>query len=160
MAEPDMDHIEFISRPYRDGARDSGIQIRINGRDLVELVRAVENPFAYKEGAPSIAGAYAGLPPDEDTCPPSKHFLGEPSATLYKYAAKTQVLGCECGEVGCWPLLCLIEADRTRVRWSSFEQPHRSGKGVQSRWNYDQLGPFEFNRGQYQRALEALRRAG
>jgi hypothetical protein len=88
-----MDRIEFDSRPYRDGDRQSGIQIRINGRDLIDLVRAVEQPFAYKEGAPSIAGAYAGLPPDSNTCLPSKHFLGEPSGALYRYGEKTQVLG-------------------------------------------------------------------
>jgi hypothetical protein len=155
-----VDRIEFISRPYRDGDRDSGIQIKINGRDLVELVRAVENPFAYKEGAASIAGAYAGLRPGKDTCPPSRHFLGEPSAGRYRYDAKTQVLGCECGEVGCWPLLCRIEAGATRVTWSQFEQPHRTGKGAHAPWSYDELGPFEFDRRQYEQALEALLRAG
>ena len=152
-----MDLIEFISRPFRDGDRDSGIQIKINGRDLVELVRNVENPFAYEEGATSLAGAYAGLPPNDDTCPPSKHFLGEPHA-LYGYEAKTQVLGCECGEPGCWPLVCLIQAGPTSVRWSQFEQPHRSIKRSKSPWRYDELGPFEFERNQYERALETLRR--
>jgi hypothetical protein len=152
-----MDRIEFIRRPYREGDWDSGIQIKINGRDLVELVRAAENAFAYKEGSPAIAGAYAGLPLGDDTCPPSRHFLGEPSARLYRYDRKTQILGCECGEVGCWPLLCLIEASKTRVKWSQFEQPHRSGMRTKAQWSYDELGPFEFDRGQYERALEALR---
>ncbi len=151
-----MDRIEFIGRPYRDGERDSGIQIRINGRDLVEMVRAIENPFAYKEGVASIAGAYAGLPPDEDTCPPSKHFLGEPSAALYRFGAKTQILGCECGEVGCWPLLCRIDVERTRVIWSRFEQPHRKGQSGRAPWIYGGLGPFEFHRTQYEQALAAL----
>ena len=153
-----MDVIEFISRPFRDDDRDSGIQIKINGRDLVELVRAVENAFAYKEGHASLAGAYAGLPPNDDTCPPSKHFLGQPSYTNYRYNAKTQVLGCECGEAGCWPLVCLIEAGSTRVKWSEFEQPHRTVQRTKNPWGYDELGPFEFDRGQYERALEALRR--
>jgi hypothetical protein len=153
-----VDLIEFTSRPFRDGDRGSGIQIEINGRDLVDLVRAVENPFAYKEGAASIAGAYAGLPPNDDTCPPSKHFLGEPSDAIYRYELKTQVLGCECGEPGCWPLLCLIETGPTRVRWSKFEQPHRTDKRSKNPWRYDELGPFEFDRSQYERALETLRR--
>ena len=98
-----MDRIEFVRRPYRDGDRDSGIQIKINGRDLVELVRAVENPFAS------------------------------------------------------WPLLCLIDATETRVIWSEFEQPHRRGKGARPPWTYEKLGPFEFDRQQYDEALEALR---
>jgi len=153
-----VDLIEFISRPFRDGDRDSGIQIKINGRDLVELVRAVENPFAYKEGHASLSGAYAGLPPNDDTCPPSKHFLGEPSYAVYRYEGKTQVLGCECGEPGCWPLFCLIEAGLTRVTWSQFEQPHRTVKRSKLPWRYDELGPFEFNRDQYEHALETLRR--
>ncbi|HEX7295557.1 MAG TPA: hypothetical protein VF251_07380 [Pyrinomonadaceae bacterium] len=152
-----MDVIEFISRPFRDDDRDSGIQIKINGRDLVELVRAVENPFASKEGHASIAGAYAGLPPNDDTCPPSKHFLGEPAHPIYRYGEKTQVLGCECGEPGCWPLICLIEARPTRVKWSEFDQPHRTNQRTKNPWRYDGLGPFEFDRGQYERALEALR---
>jgi hypothetical protein len=151
-----MDQVEFVRRAYRDGDRDSGVQIKINGRDLVDLVRAVENPFAYKEGSPSIAGAYAGLPP-EDVAPPSLHFLGQPSVRIYSLGSKIQVLGCECGEPGCWPLVCQVEADRTRVRWSSFEQPHRSGKGKHPAWHYENLGPFEFERGQYETALAELR---
>jgi hypothetical protein len=154
-----VDVIEFISRPFRDGDRDSGIQIKINGRDLVELVRAVETPFAYQEGAASIAGAYAGLPPNDDTCPPSKHFLGEPSHAIYRHDAKTQVLSCECGEMGCWPLLCLIQAGPTSVTWSQFEQPHRTVKRSKNPWRYDELGLFEFDRSQYELALEALRLA-
>jgi hypothetical protein len=153
-----VDLIEFISRPFRDDDRESGIQIKINGRDLLELVRAVESPFAYQEGHASIAGAYAGLPPNDDICPPSKHFLGEPSDALYRYGVKTQVLGCECGESGCWPLLCLIQAGLTRVTWSQFEQPHRTVERSKNPWRYDELGPFEFDRSQYELALEALRR--
>lgn len=152
-----MDRIDFVSRPYRDGERQSGIQIRINGRDLVDLVRIVEHPFADREGAPSIAGAYAGLPPDESTCPPSRHFFGEPSTALYRYGHKTQILGCDCGEVGCWPFLCLIEVNQGCVTWSQFEQPHRRGTGTQCAWTYEELGPFEFDVGQYEHALEALR---
>ena len=150
-----MDQVEFVRRAYRDGERNSGVLIKINGRDLVDLVRAVENPFAYKEGSPSIAGAYAGLPP-EHVAPPSLHFLGQPSIQVYSLDSKVQVLGCECGEPGCWPLVCHVDVDRTRVRWSSFEQPHRSGKGKQAPWHYDNLGPFEFDRQQYEVALANL----
>jgi len=151
-----MDKVEFVLRVYREGDRDSGVQIKINGRDLVDLVRAVENPFAYKEGSPSIAGAYAGLPP-EHVAPPSLHFWGQPSEGVYSLGPKIQVLGCECGEPGCWPLVCYVEADRARVRWSSFEQLHRSGSRSHAAWTYDNLGPFEFERKQYEAALAALK---
>ena|SRR5687768_8236083 len=151
-----MDQVEFVRRAYREGDRDSGVQIKINGRDLVDLVRAVENPYAYKEGSSSLAGAYAGLPPEE-VAPPSLHFFGRPSYPAYCREPKVQVLGCECGEPGCWPLVCLIQVDRDRVLWSSFEQPHRSGEGNRAVWLYDSLGPFEFARDEYEAALEELR---
>ncbi|NUP11779.1 MAG: hypothetical protein HOW73_37505 [Polyangiaceae bacterium] len=151
-AECRFDLVEFVRQPYRDGDRASGLRILINGIDLVELVRLVELPFASAEGSPSIAGAYAGLPPEE-VCPPSRHFYGEPSNELLHSRSKVQILGCECGEPGCWPLLCAITVAGEVVRWSGFEQPHRAGRDDRPSWPYDQLGPFEFDRSQYDRAL-------
>lgn len=39
-----------------------GIQYWINGRDLLEMVREMEAPFAAREGHPDIAGGN-GAPP-------------------------------------------------------------------------------------------------
>jgi hypothetical protein len=155
-----MDTIAFEKRPYIDGSRDGGIRIFLNGRDLVDLLRKTELPFAHREGAESIAGAYSGLPPGPDTCPPSKHFLGDPSWEIYRYGNKTQVLGCECGEPGCWPLVCRITIDGAVVRWTEFEQPHRSGENSLPAWSYDAFGPFQFDRQQYEAAVQQLGEAG
>ena len=107
MGAPMLNRIRFAARcAERPGARDEH-RIEIDGIDLAELARAVERPFATAEGHPSIAGAYSGLDP-ADVLPPSRHFLGE-SQGIYRYDRRTQVLGCECGEPGCWPLVCLLE---------------------------------------------------
>ena len=135
-------------------APDAGeVQILIDGVDLVELARAVE--FTQPDSE-EIAGKYAGLSADEDILPPSKHFLGIPRWEVYDYNGKTQVLGCDCGEPGCWPLVCSIDAGPSEVEWRDFEQPHRSGTEGGVVWSYDLLGPFRFARGQYESALGSL----
>ncbi len=63
---------------------------------------------------------------------------------------KTPVLGCECGEWGCWPLLARITATTDLVTWDAFEQPHRKTR------DYVAFGPFQFDRHQYDDALRAL----
>lgn len=146
-----MDRILFRKQPNDDGVNE--LRIVINGRDLIELVREVELPFARREGNKSIAGSYAGLIGDERLLPPSKHFLGEPSQRGYCYDDKVMVLGCDCGIAGCWPLICRITADETSVVWSDFEQPHRSSGRALPAWEYAALGPFEFEREEYEAAL-------
>jgi hypothetical protein len=141
------------------GAEATGaVVIYINGRNLVELVREVELPFAAHEGHPDMAGQYLGLPPFELLLP-SRHLLGEP-APLYESRGKTQVLACECGEAGCWPLFVRIRLGDNTVTWSDFEQPHRSSRSAASHWKYDQLGPFTFDRQQYEAAIIGPRTGG
>ena len=135
---------------------DGGIEVRIviDDRDLVDHARAVEAPQAAAEGAPDIAGTYVGLPWD-DVCPPSRHYFGKPLTLLDAYGDRTQVLRCTCRESGCWPMTCRIAADDEVVTWSDFEQPHRSARSG-SRWLYEGLGPFQFARSEFERALNAL----
>jgi hypothetical protein len=127
--------------------------ILVNGRDLVDILHEYELPMAVREGSPSIAGGYMGLPP-EYVLPPSKHFLGEPDRDMYDIHGKVQVLECECGEPGCWPFLVKITVGEDRVTWSDFEQPHRREDHPGGGWSYSGLGPFTFDREQYLRALE------
>jgi len=61
------------------------------------------------------------------------------------------VLACgACGELGCWPLYAAVSVGGESVTWSAFEQPHRRDR------DYTGLGPFEFDREQYQAAVERL----
>lgn len=146
-----MNIVRFEPTSYREGDTTSGLRIIIDGRDLCEFVREAELPFATQEGHPEIAGNYAGLPPEDV---PSKHLLGQPAESYNHDDGRTQVLMCDCGEPGCWPLLCRIAVDETRVRWFDFIQPHRS-KSSQIPWQYPHL-QFEFERLQYHQALEQL----
>jgi hypothetical protein len=58
----------------------------------------------------------------------------------------TVLLGCECGEWGCWPLTARVEIGDGVVRWTGFRQGHRD-------WDLSALGPFEFELEQYMTAL-------
>jgi hypothetical protein len=59
------------------------IDITVNGRDLGEIVREVERPFASAEGAPNIAGTYLGLPPTRLDDSPSNHFLDSAQSRFF-----------------------------------------------------------------------------
>ncbi len=126
------------------------LRIQVDGRDLADIAREVELPDAEAEGHPAIAGAYVGLRPSQLQGALSEHFMGVPGSDLAcGPPSKTVLLGCECGEPGCWPLMAEIAVlDRTVV-WSSFEQPHRA-----SRWSYDRLGELTFDRSEYEHALD------
>ncbi len=144
-----MDTIEFV-------IVDNTIRMVINGRDLFDMVREVELPYATKEGSPSIAGNYGGLPAKILSLSP-KHFLGEPNRLYGGYKNQTQVGVCGCGEAGCWPLDVAITINDAEVIWSDFSQPHRSENSKTSHWRYDDLGPFHFDRKQYEAALSSIK---
>lgn len=123
----------------------SGIEIEINGQRLEEFARVAELPLASSDGEPDLAGMYApfgasGLWPDI-----APHFMGSPTASWFN-DGDTVLIGCECGEWGCWPLTADIVINRSEVTWSHFRQGHRD-------WDLSGLGPFVFERAQYEAAL-------
>ncbi len=147
-----MDRIEFCVELQGCCGRRSVVEIRINGRPLPELVREVEEAYASAEDRPGLAGSYEGLPADE-VLPPSRHFLGEAEAQHLSMEDRVHILGCDCGESGCWPLACRMSVEADRILWSDFCQPHRSSPRNPSIWSYEGLGPFAFAREQYEVAL-------
>ena len=148
-----MDRIELTIESGEAGTRTIGI--RINGCSLIAMVREIEMPFACAEGRPEIAGDYAGLPTYVAT-PPSRHLYGDPALTFYASGERVSVLECPCGLPRCWPLLVHIESDDHTVTWRAFEQPHRAPDSRDSHWDLSALGPFTFNRAEYDRAVQAL----
>jgi hypothetical protein len=137
--------------------KDAGVQIVINGQDLRDVIRPVELPFATREGSADIAGAYSGLPP-EVVFLPSRHLLGEPTPLYSDGSGRTQVLECECGEPGCWPLTVRIDVHAQEVVWRDFHQPHRGANSKQPEWRYDAMPQFRFDRKGYEQALSASNR--
>ena len=135
------------------------VRIFVDGRNFVDLVREVEAPFRAAEGWPGATSGYVGLRPKK-VCPPSLHFLGQPSWSLYQRGThnnvRIQLLQCECREPGCWPLFGRVKINLKTVYWRDFRNPHRVGKYGQKPWSYEALGPFKFNRRQYENALSKL----
>jgi hypothetical protein len=130
------------------------VSLYVNERNLVDLVREVELPFASRAGKPDMAGRYVGLPA-RYAVEPSRHLLGEPAGP-YDYTDKVTLLQCACGEGGCWPLLATITVTTNRVIWEDFEQPHRGPRSRAGHWHYEGLGPFVFARPQYEAELRRV----
>ncbi len=122
--------------------------VYINDRSLIDLACEVELPFAERDGKPSLAGAYAGLPPRIVKAPASP-LLGQTEPGYFKDGRVT-LLECTCGTPGCWPLVAWLALDASTVTRSDFAQPHRR------EWDLSALGPFVFDRAQYESALAAV----
>ena len=143
-----MHAITFGLVPFEGGSVDA-VRIAIDDVDFAELVAAFEVDVAYEP-----AGGYGGLIPAYYRFGPlDRHFLGlaAGSGDIDSESTLTPVLGCECGEWGCWPLLAEITLWSDRVVWTRFANPTRPDSP------YPGLGPFEFDRDQYLDALGSLR---
>jgi hypothetical protein len=147
-----MDAVRFELAPAGGDYADelSQIRIEVNGTDLVELVRQAELPSAQADDEGELAGTYVGLVPGYIRIDLASQFLGSPGASLSPGPQeKTALLSCDCGEVGCSPLLARVTVDDETVTWDEFEQPTRPD------WDYDGFG-FTFSRSEYERALMAI----
>lgn len=147
-----MNKVAFIWDPAALDGRGA-LRIEVDGRDLAEVVGEVERPYAEAEGSPGIAGGYEGISPSQLAGPVTEHFMGVPGSDLACGPEdKTVLLGCECGEVGCWPLMAEIEPQEHAVVWSAFCQPHRD-------WSYEAMRALTFERRAYEAALADAERA-
>ncbi|MET7458325.1 hypothetical protein ABZT03_42165 [Streptomyces sp. NPDC005574] len=116
----------------------------IDGVPLTDLI----DQFETDAGMQPAGDAYGGLIPQFFRFSPMEdHFHGRFSGAT---GPKTPVLGCECGEWGCWPLMTRITVTPDHVTWNSFEQPHRTTR------DYSGFGPFQFDRRQYDDAVQVL----
>ena len=127
------------------------VHLFVNGEDLLDLVRRAEEPYARVDTRRRIAGSYLGLPPTW-VLPPSRHFLGHPENDNDYPDGKTFLLGCTCGVPECSPLTARVTMTHNIVTWSEFGNPNRPS------WTLDQLGPFTFDRRQYETALSTAHR--
>jgi hypothetical protein len=145
-----MERIEF-----RTVAEELGVGVYptlipyLNGLALPDLVRRTELPFARREGKPRLAGRYAGLL-DDDVRWPSGHYLGAPVLSWFG-DGDTVLLGCICGDWGCWPFTAMVTVTEDTVTWSGFRTGHRD-------WDYRELRDITLDRGQYEEALRGTAR--
>jgi hypothetical protein len=119
--------------------------------DGVMLTSLAEH-FEKSHGMTDPAGGYGGLISEFFRYGSlDRYFLGESETPLFQATpGRIFVLGCECGEVGCWPLTALVRTRGREVSWHAFEQPHRKAR------DYSAFGPFLFDRDQYESALKSL----
>ena len=130
------------------------IDIYIDGRNLIDIVRDYEVRFKGSDGEPNaIAGAYAGLPDGELL----ESLVGCGTQHEPRRAGSQRiVLGCDCGISGCWPLNCDIQIGNAQVVWSQFQNPFRSSDCGEY-WDYSDFPTFPFERAQYDGAIKILR---
>ena len=114
---------------------------------LPELVAAFERERQFEP-----AGGYGGLVPEWFNYGDlDRYFLGDfEEGSYFARLKRVYLLGCYCGEVGCWPLLARITAGAQSVVWDYFDQAHRRNR------DYSAFGPFVFDEEQYRQAVAAL----
>lgn len=146
-----INEVRFDCRPRREddgeGGYEDGVLAVVPVVDGVPLTALVDG-FETAAGMQPAGDAYGGLVPEVQRAGAvADRFLGRPDGTG---RPRTAVLGCVCGDVGCWPLMARIVVTADLVVWDSFEQPHRPGR------DYTGFGPFRFERGRYEDALRVL----
>jgi hypothetical protein len=110
---------------------------------LVDLVSGFEHAARY-----DVPGSYAGIVLDHfDYGDLTAYLTGQPDSAYCAKSGVIALLGCECGEVECWPLEARVLIDDDLVTWQGFAQPHRPKR------DYRGFGPFTFRRSQYERAV-------
>ena len=162
-----MDKIKFALGVYRDKDFEYGfpiIDISINDHKLLDLVTKVERENARRMGL-DFGGNYSGVWATPYVVE-GNHFLGLSFPGQPK--SYSWVLNCTCGNPGCWDVLALIETDDKFVRWSDIVNPWLVN-GLPTHWHtespedfvafdYSSIGPYVFDRRQYDDALSELRR--
>jgi hypothetical protein len=137
--------VSFIIQPFEDTLAVTPV---VDGIPLSEMIAAFEREQHFEP-----AGGYGGLIPEWFKYGPlERYFLGDFDKDSY-FAPMDRVylLGCHCGEVGCWPLMARIRANDESVTWDSFQQPHRKER------DYTGFGSLVFDVEQYRETVAALR---
>jgi hypothetical protein len=124
-----------------------GIIPKIDNILLTELISSYEGEQRFEP-----AGGYGGLVP--------MHFNYGPLDSYFKGQFEQQdyfaqlngiyLLGCSCGEVGCWPLIGQVRLNAKHFVWENFRQPFRLQR------DYSKFGPFIFDIQQYREAIEDM----
>jgi len=119
----------------------------IDGRRLTDILIEFERKHGF-----TPAGAYGGLVFEQFNFGPLGRYFRQDFDADDKafWADGIYVLGCECGEVGCWPVKCFVTSDRTTIVWDRFWQPQRPDRV------YAELGLFVFDATQYVNAVADL----
>ena len=109
------------------GAFDRVVDIVIEGKPLLETIRAVEKPYMDAEGLPADVDDfnYGHISPHilyMNLCEAASD--DEIDSFAREYGAELYCCS-DCGETGCWSVLTHIRSEEDFVYWYNFEQSHR-----------------------------------
>jgi hypothetical protein len=135
----------MLTFTLRDLHGAAALTPHVDGSSLVDLVSIYESARGYVP-----AGGYAGLVLASFGFGDLTAYFKGVAQRQWPRPAHAWLLGCDCGEVGCWPLTARIEATEESVTWTDFAQDHRPD------WAYTGFGPFVFDATQY---VEAVKKA-
>jgi hypothetical protein len=140
-----MDIVEFRLDRERLGGRGPFrvVNLSSTAADCKNWCARWNDRMRRPEGNAGLAGNYAGLAIGPEL--PASHYLGEPVETWFG-DGDTVLLGCVCGDPGCWPLTARVTVSESTVTWSGFRTGHRD-------WDLSTVGPFTFERPAYEAAL-------
>ncbi|WP_182376969.1 hypothetical protein [Nocardioides sp. WS12] len=114
----------------------------VDGVSLVQLVGEYESAHGMRP-----SGGYGGLIPAHFNFGDLRtYYLGQ-SERQWPGTGRMWLLGCDCGEVGCWPLEVTTTVENGQVTWTDFRQPHRPA------WDFAEFGPFTFEENRYRDAV-------
>jgi hypothetical protein len=138
-----VSRVRFDVLPWSDGPDPARELLPfVDDVSLVELVSGYEHAAGF-----DVPGTYAGVVLDHFKFGDLTAYLtGRPDSAYCSDRGVIALLGCDCGEVGCWPLESQVLTGDDVVTWSGFVQPFRPQR------DYGTFGPFTFNRSQYETA--------
>ena len=141
---PPLRRVRFEIRPWGDAAEPARELLAfVDNVSLVDLVSGYERAAGF-----DVPGTYAGLVLDHFRFGDlASYLIGRPDSSYWANRGVIALLGCDCGEVGCWPLEAQVVVDDDVVTWRGFSQPFRPQR------DYGDFGPLRFRRSQYERAV-------
>lgn len=142
-----MSSIEFDVRPLpgrRLEADFMSVMPVVDGDDLAVTVARFESTMNF-----TPPGGYEGIVPAFFSFGDlASYYVGRPEPEYWIGVGKIALLGCDCGEVACWPLYAAVRVEDDEVVWSEFAQPHRPDR------DYSKFGSIRFARDTYEEAAQ------
>lgn len=123
------------------GSNHKVVEIYVDGKKLLDIIREIEVPYANEEGYPELAGAYGHISPRELYVDLSTVLIDN-SNTCDK---RVNLFCCgSCGEIICWSVSFLVKEDERYVYWYDFRHEHRN-------WEYNLT--YKFDKEEYEDTL-------
>ena len=137
-----MSEIRFTVEPWAP----TGILLTpfVDGRSFVELVTEYEESYGWED-----AGIHEGLVLGREQFQDLPQYLLHGQSLELFGDHGTVLLGCTCGNIDDGPFFGKVLLADNQVTWLAFKNPMAEGLD----WDYSGLGPFVFDRGQYERAI-------